>query len=240
MADARQNIVSTRSTDRSMRPRHRFRIALVSVFAAAGLVIGGLIVMRSHNSQGNRDWDVVFHGYGPGLRSTQSNGVAELTLEPNGATQQNTTHAVLAVSKTSAEEFDPCADTVISAEMRTTAQLRSGSPPNPWEAAWFVWRYVDPEHFYYLTLKPNGWEIGKRDPAFAGGQRFLVSGESSTYPPSATWHSIVVTLKGAAMDVQVDGAQLARYTDNQDPYPCGRIALYTEDARVGFRNIRWK
>ena len=29
-----------------------------------------------------------------------------------------------------------------------------------------LWRFLDDNHFYYLVLKPNGWEIGKADPAY--------------------------------------------------------------------------
>ena len=37
--------------------------------------------------------------------------------------------------------------------VRTVRQLREGSPANPWEVAWVVWNYVDPNHFYYLAIK---------------------------------------------------------------------------------------
>ena len=42
-----------------------------------------------------------------------------------------------------------------------------------------MWDYTDNNHFSYLALKTNGWELGKRDPAYPGGQRFLATGSDS-------------------------------------------------------------
>jgi len=42
--------------------------------------------------------------------------------------------------------------------------------------AWVVFRYIDDDHFYHLALKPSGWELGKTDPSYPGGQRFLTTG----------------------------------------------------------------
>jgi hypothetical protein len=44
--------------------------------------------------------------------------------------------------------------------MWTERRLR-GDRANPWDAAWLVWRYTDDQHFYYLVLKPDGFELGK-------------------------------------------------------------------------------
>ncbi|MDH6519748.1 hypothetical protein M2163_003267 [Streptomyces sp. SAI-135] len=74
------------------------------------------------------------------------------------AEDPGTTHAGLVVSTAS------YTDVRYETRMRTLRQLRSPKQ-NPWEVPWLVWAYTDPEHFYYVTLKPNGWELGKRDPA---------------------------------------------------------------------------
>ena len=68
----------------------------------------------------------------------------------------DSTHAALVVS----------ADKVsrISSRVRLNEQLRTASPANPWEAGWLIAGYTDPERFYYVACKTNGWELGKRDP----------------------------------------------------------------------------
>lgn len=105
-----------------------------------------------------------------------------------------------------------------SANIVTTAQLRNkdntpptpnnpDSKPNPWEVGWLLWCFSpDPTHpydpsptsnsnfrFYALTLKPNGWEVSKQDPAYPGGQRFLKSNDAKDprkFPPhNTTEHS---------------------------------------------------
>lgn len=102
----------------------------------------------------------------------------------------------------------------LSANIVTTAQLRNkdntpptpqnpDSKPNPWEVGWLLWCFSpDPTHpydpsptsnsnfrFYALTLKPNGWEVSKQDPAYPGGQRFLKSNDAKDlrrFPPHNT------------------------------------------------------
>lgn len=124
----------------------------------------------------------------------------------------------------------------LSADLATAEQLRRGAPPNSWEAAWLVWHYEDDAHFYYFIPKPDGWELGKRDPAYPGGQRFLATGERPAFPVGR-WTSIRVFQTGASMRVYADGVLLARFTDEERPYLSGRIGLYTEDAHVLFRNV---
>ena len=102
----------------------------------------------------------------------------------------------------------------LSANTITTSQLRNKdntpptpnnptSKPNPWEVGWLLWCFSpDPTHpydpsptsnsnfrFYALTLKPNGWEVSKQDPAYPGGQRFLKSNDAKDprkFPPHNT------------------------------------------------------
>lgn len=118
----------------------------------------------------------------------------------------------------------------------TDSQLRSGTPPNPWEVAWVAWDYADAAHFYYVILKPNGWEIGKRDPAYPGGQRFLATGRSPTYP-TGQWYDVHVVRVQGRTSLTVDGVPIAVFTDPERPYQGGRVALYTEDAAVRFQGV---
>jgi hypothetical protein len=119
--------------------------------------------------------------------------------------------------------------------MRTVRQLRTGSAPNPWEAAWALWHYTDNEHFYYVILKPNGWELGKEDPAYPGAQRFLATGESP-FPIGPTY-TVRVRQIGNVTTVWADGRQLVSFTDNERPYRSGAIGLYNEDAEVEFDGV---
>jgi hypothetical protein len=119
--------------------------------------------------------------------------------------------------------------------VRTVRQLRTGSPPNPWECAWIVWNYRDEAHFYYLALKPNGWELGKRDPDHPGGQRFLASG-SRRFPLGA-WHTFAIGQHGATIEARADGVRLVTFADTERAYPDGRLGIYAEDAEVEVDDI---
>ncbi|EDY52007.1 conserved hypothetical protein [Streptomyces clavuligerus] len=168
-------------------------------------------------------WRSVFHGYG-----TNTGGADELTLTPYRAVDRSRTHAGLVVSTARHGRLD------YSARMRTAEQLRAPDP-NPWEVAWLVWAYTDPEHFYYLALKPNGWELGKRDPEYRGGQRFLATG----LPRFAVgeWSQVRVRQSGARITVTVNGDRVVSFTDRERPYTEGSVGAYTEDALAEFRDI---
>ena len=95
--------------------------------------------------------------------------------------------------------------------VRTERQLRDPGP-RPWEVGWVLWHYTSPERFYALTLKPTGWELSKQDPRYPGGQRFLASGRTPTFPVGG-WHRVGIVQTGARIDVAADGRFLTRYTD---------------------------
>lgn len=169
-------------------------------------------------------WLSVFNGHGTNVGDEDS-----LSLSPMPAEDPGTTHAGLVVSTTS------YTDVRLEARMRTERQLRRPAP-NPWEVPWLLWAYTDPEHFYYITLKPNGWELGKRDPAYPGGQRFLATGHGEF--PLGEWTEARVEQHGATMSVAVDGTPLVTYTDRERPYRTGRVGAYTEDAAVRFEKLQ--
>ncbi|MEV0169756.1 family 16 glycoside hydrolase [Streptomyces sp. NPDC050803] len=169
-------------------------------------------------------WVSVFNGHG-----TNSGDDDSLTLSPMPAEDPGTTHAGLVVSTAA------YTDVRFEARMRTVEQLREPDP-NPWEVPWLVWAYTDPEHFYYVTLKPNGWELGKRDPAYPGGQRFLATGHEKY--EVGDWHTVRVEQRGAELVVEVDGKKLITFTDTERPYPTGQVGAYTEDATVEFAGLK--
>lgn len=168
-------------------------------------------------------WDAVFDGEG---RTGAAGDV--ITLRPRRATSPRETHAGLVVSR------DVYRDVRFSLRFRTVRQLRRPRP-NPWEVAWVVWSYADEGHFYYLALKPNGWELGKRDPAYPGGQRFLATGLPAFAP--GQWLSVEVAQHGPSVEIRVNGHLLVAYTDRERPYLRGKVGLYTEDAQADFTDI---
>lgn len=169
-------------------------------------------------------WVSVFNGHGTNVGDDDS-----LSLSPKAAEDPGTTHAGLVVSTAS------YGNVRYEARMRTIKQLRNPDP-NPWEVPWLVWAYTDPGHFYYITLKPNGWELGKRDPAYPGGQRFLATGK--TKYPVGSWYDVRVQQDGAVLAVTVGGKPLVTFTDTERPYLQGKVGAYTEDASVQFEGLK--
>lgn len=163
-------------------------------------------------------WVSVFNGGG----SVRGNAVT-ITMRPAIAATPERTHAALVVSEDRVEDF--------TVAVRTTEQLRPGTP-NPWEVGWVLWAYQDPTHFYYVILKPNGWEIGKADPAYPGNQRFLATGRG--HFPIGSTYAVRVLQQGARSTVWVGSDKLATVEDADRPYPGSAVGLYTEDAAVQF------
>ena len=198
------------------------------VVALVGVLVLGGVVTTVYTMANRCGWTTVHHGYGRVTCSRET-----IRLSPKAATRSDETHAALATVDGMAVEAG--ATQTITATVRTVAQLRTGSDPNPWEVAWFLWNYTDDQHFYAVVLKPNGWEISKEDPAYPGAQRFLASGDSPTFPVGSAF-DITVTITTAedavTMTVSVGGAELATVTDRESPYPSGAVAAYTEDATI--------
>lgn len=171
-------------------------------------------------------WVVQFGG--GGCVEVASGGT--LHLAPAAIADSSETRASLVVGSSHGATFG------LRARMITDGQLRTGTPPNPWEVAWLVWDYTDDEHFYYAVLKPTGWEVGKRDPAYPGGQRFLATGESPVYP-IGQWYGLEVVRVEGRTSLTVDSVPITVFTDPERPYQQGRVALYTEDAAARFEDI---
>ena len=174
-------------------------------------------------------WGSMFDGYGYVGIDEVGDGNKVLTLRPKASSEASETHAALVTSRAVYDDIE------FSLEAKTVRQLRS-SHPNPWESAWAIWHYGDNTHFYYLALKPNGWELGKADPAYPGAQRFLATGSSPSFP-IGSWSRIRVRQVGATMSVWADGQLLTRFTDRERPYLGGRVGFYNEDAKTRFDDV---
>jgi 3-keto-disaccharide hydrolase len=153
-----------------------------------------------------------------------------LVLSPKAADSADTTHAALLITHKSYS-----GRISFGGRVQTVKQLRVGSLPNPWECAWLVWNYQDEQHFYYVAIKPSGWEIGKRDPAYPGGQRFLASGQADF--PIGTWHSFAIAQEGDVIAIRLNGVEIASYADTERPYTHGNLGLYAEDAEVQLDDV---
>jgi hypothetical protein len=174
-------------------------------------------------------WTFVYDGYGCNAFVSAS-GNTMLMERPKAATRRSQTHAGLVVGPEIASDF------TLEVATATARQLRTGSAPNPWEVAWVLWHYADNVHFYYVIAKPNGWELGKADPAYPGAQRFLATGAAPQFP-IGQWYQIRVTQVGTTFQVFVNGLLLTTFTDNERPYLSGRVGLYVEDAEAYFDNV---
>ncbi|MEE1782409.1 calcium-binding protein [Streptomyces sp. SP17BM10] len=207
-------------------------VVLLSAAAVAGLSLAVSTIWGDEYGEPVRPWtDGSVHGPwrsvfdGHGENTGFSDGLA---LSPKPARQPDETHAGLIVSTRQYR------DMTFRARMRTVAQLRTPTP-NPWEVPWLVWGYTDPDHFYYLILKPNGWELGKRDPAYPGGQRFLATAAEGF--PVGGWSGVKVVQRGARVEVSVGGKALVSFEDEERPYLSGSVGAYTEDAQVVFSDM---
>lgn len=167
-------------------------------------------------------WHADFTGYGTIARGADGT----FTLAPKSATSPGETHAALLTSVADYADLD------LTSTVTTTAQLRQGSTPNPWEVAWLLWHHSDNTHFYYVALKPNGFELGKEDPAYPGAQRFLVT-DTFGFPIGSS-HVVRVHQAGPRLTVWVDGVVRADFVDDERPYLSGHVGLYDEDSATTF------
>ena len=177
-------------------------------------------------------WTVVFAGFG--CVEVESDGVnAWLHSQPKAPKGGNTHSALVAgplfSSATTTLTYD--------VKVHTIQQLRTKMNPRPWEVGWVVWHYTDNDHFYYFIAKTNGWELGKRDPAYKGGQRFLATGTSPTFPIGQQYAMRIIQDSTNTMTASVNGQLLVTFTDIERPYTGGKIGLYTEDAHVHFDDV---
>ena len=175
-----------------------------------------------------RPWRLAYDGYGHVSASTH-HSVIRLTLQPARPTSPASTHAALVLSRSSWR------DLTVEIRVRTSHQLRQPHP-NAWEVGWILWHYVNDQHFYYIVLKPNGWELGKADPDYPGHQRFLATGTHPAFP-TGRWYTVRVQQRGDTIQANVDGHPLVRFVDTQRPYLSGRVGLYVEDASATFQPV---
>jgi hypothetical protein len=170
----------------------------------------------------------MYNGFG--VNTVALDGTKVLSQSPQVSTRASETHGSLVVTSSAYGDFDA------TVQVKTLAQLRIGSTPNPWEVAWVLWHHSDDEHFYSFTPKPNGWELGKEDPAYPGAQRYLRTGSTPTFP-IGRWYTMRIRQVGTTITAWVDGVQITSFTDTERPYASGAFGLYNEDALVHFDDV---
>lgn len=175
------------------------------------------------------NWQEVFSGYG--YTKIDKRGI---TLEPMTSTDPDETHAALV---TGPEKQTPINYRI---RIKTKKQLRQNSEPNPWEVGWVVWNYTDNDHFYYFIPKPNGWELGKRDPDYEGGQRFLATGSDILFPIHKKYVFRIKQTRNNTIKIYHKRKLLVKFKDTETPYTSGKVGVYSEDAKVRFSKIKLK
>ncbi|MBI3276001.1 MAG: hypothetical protein HYZ60_08705, partial [Methylocystis sp.] len=175
-------------------------------------------------------WLSAYSGYGC-VQVGGDGTTSWLEEKPLASVSSSETHASMALGPSFSGPL------TVAMNLTTVAQLRRNSPPNPWEVAWAVWNYTDDTHFYYFVPKPNGWELGKEDPAYPGAQRFLASGSTPTFP-IGRWYNVKIVQDAAnTMKVYVDDRLITTFTDTERPYTSGRVGFYNEDSQVRLKDI---
>ncbi|MCX6780060.1 MAG: hypothetical protein NT034_02685 [Candidatus Magasanikbacteria bacterium] len=180
-------------------------------------------------------WDgtIIYDGYGSVNWDATS---GKLTMVPKAATASNETHAALMVSKTSYHQ-----PYKLSFNMKTTAQLRTGSPANAWEVGWVAFGYKDDGKFKYLTLKPNGYGLELGESLLNLKQAFLyTSAFNQDQFPINQDYSVVIGAQNNVITITINGKQYTQYTvGSKDALSVdGKYGFYTEDAAVQFSNIK--
>ena len=155
-------------------------------------------------------------------------GPAGVTLSSTVPTTPDETHSALVTTKRTWR------DQTISFTTSTHAQLRTGSAPNPWEVGWVMFRFRDLANYYYFIVKPNGFELGKKQGSDA--QIFLATGDLPRLPLDAA-HTVTVQAQGARIQVSVDGRQVVDFTDPHPLLTAGSVGLYEEDSNVAFSSL---
>ncbi len=183
----------------------------------------------------NGEWKNVYSGYGStGVKAVD--GRIVFYLSPMASTSAAETHAALVKST------DNFCNFAMQVHMNTVEPLRKNSPANMWEVGWLFFRYSDTFHYYWLLVKPNGIELGKKDCDTCtdpvDGQKFLVT-KSSPALKFDTWNKVRVDMVGNNIKVYWNNELVINYKDTtmSQKLASGSIAMYSEDAYVLYNGM---
>lgn len=194
--------------------------------------------LKDGQTSPNGKWKNIYSGFGS-TGVEEVNGSNVFFLKPTISKSSKETEAALVKSTISFCDFKADFDT------KTVTQLRENSPPNTWEAGWFIFRYTDKFHYYWFLIRSDGIELGKKDCDTCSnsveGQQFLFTKDYPTLQLDK-WTHWKIIMNGNHIQIFADGTQVVNYTDD-DMNPqisAGAIAMYTEDAYVRFDNMNIK
>ena len=201
-------------------------------------VLPNLPLYDNFENKSNTDnkWSVLYTGHGLAGIIAEKDDVNVYQMYPKKSTSAKETHATLVSSKNKFSNFRLVVD------VRTDQQLRQNSEPNMWEAAWIFFRYTDTFHYYWFSLKPNGFELGKKDCNSCvdptDGQIILYTAALPTLK-IRQWSQWTIEAVDNNIIVSIDGNKIITFEDKNMSKELnnGEIAMYTEDAKVSFDNM---
>jgi hypothetical protein len=196
----------------------------------------GIYDLTNEASSPNGKWRSIDNGYGAMGVKTDDRGNNIFFLRPKAAETKNETFSALATTVNNYTDF------ALTLDVITDKQLRLNTRPNSWEAAWVLFRYTDIFHYYWLLVKPDGVELGKKDCNSCtdpiGGQVFLkrLDAPNLTFDRWSKWN---IQALDNHIVVSIDGNRIIDYIDKNasETLANGSVGLYTEDADVAFDNI---
>ena len=176
------------------------------------------------------DWHEVYNGYGS-ITYNRSQGIL---IEPKTASDPLETHAGLLLAKIT--EQKPLKDFMALIQVSTEEQLRIPNP-NPWEVFWLFFNHsFDSKQnsvTNYLTIKPNGIELGK---AYNKVKQVVMLTQSFPTLTIGKIYTLTLIKIGTHVDLLMDGNPVLNYSAMNGGETLfnnpGAIGLYTEDARV--------
>jgi hypothetical protein len=194
--------------------------------------------------------------FGPWTVAWSGFGCAEAVVDSTGQSWLNEKPAASSGSGRSVLVYGPTLGNVASytyrVSIKTLAQI--DRKPENWQVGWALWSYSNPNSFYNVVLKPQGWELDKEYATSTGtqGQCFLASSTNYKFPIGVRYdleiHDAIVGVATKIITVKVSGGSLpgqitlVTYTDSGacgvSPYMSGSVALYDEAASVDFTNVQ--
>jgi hypothetical protein len=125
----------------------------------------------------------------------------------------------------------------------TTERQVVTSGVQPWMSAWCLFRHLDKWRHYYIAVKTNGIEFGKKDAPVGlepqseveKYQKILWTGSPST--PLGTKRNIVIETKGDNFRITIDGTMVMN-KDDVSSFKSGSFTCYSEGAQSRYQNIK--
>jgi hypothetical protein len=204
---------------------------------------GPLYMITDNQTSPNGKWFNKYSGLGTSgtvkvgsSSTTSSNNNTVFYEKPKTSTVRNETHAALTLTTQIYEDLE------MYLKVRTNQQLRQNSAPNPWEVAWFMWRYQDDWHHYYFTLKPNGVELGKKQNENRDEEQIFLYTANEPKLQINEWSTWYLKMSGSHIEIWLEMAdaswqRVVNYYDDNPIMGKGKIGLYTEDAIVQFDDV---